>query len=305
MLETTTLSIEHYPYSIQQVRHKTEASTAPRIVIVAYQPTAQAQTLLRACLDSIRANTPQPHEVWVVDNHSPAAYTAWLLERDDVNVVFNRSEPIPPEKRTWAARTVGWLTRNYNQRTWGSYANAIGLEIATRLIEPQTRALVSLHMDTLVCHPDWLPFLQSKLVGNVAAAGVRLDRARVPAGVLHVLGYLVDFQLFQQLQLDFFPALPGLDVGDRVSVALRQAGYEVFACRNAFTEPEVEALIPASSPLKHLPIDRAFDDDGNLIFLHLGRGVRKSAGDPTRGVSIEEWGRLGPTDFQQAKITKR
>lgn len=305
MLETTTLTIEHYPYTLQQARHKVESSTAPRIVIVSYQPTAQAQSLLRACLDSIRANTPQPHEVWVVDNNSPAEHTAWLLEREDVNVVLNRTEPIPPEKRTWSARAVGWLTRNYNQRTWGSYANAIGLEIAARLIDPQTRYLVTLHMDTLVCDPNWLPFLQAKVVDNVAAAGVRLDRARVPDGVLHVLGYLVDFQRFQQLQLNFFPALPGLDVGDRVTVALRQAGYEVFACRNAFTEPNIAALIPDASPLKLLPIDRAFDDDGNLIFLHLGRGVRKSAGDPTRGVSIEEWGRLGPTDFQQAKISKR
>jgi hypothetical protein len=292
MFDTTTLQIDGYPYIIQQLHHKAEAVEAPRVVIVAYQPTQQAQALLRTCLDSIRSNTPQPHEVWVIDNNSPLAHTTWLYERDDINVVLNRTEPIPPEKRKWYAQILGRLTKHYNQRTWGSYANAIGLEIAVRLIEPQSRYLMTLHMDTMVCHPNWLAFLQSKLVGNIAAAGMRLDHGRTSEGVLHVLGYLVDFQIFRRLKLNFFPALPKFDVGDRVTVELRKAGYTVFSCRNAFTDPEVEELFPASSPLKQLSIDRVFDDVGNLIFLHLGRGVRKSSGDPSRGLSIEEWVRL-------------
>jgi hypothetical protein len=47
--------------------------------------------------------------------------------------------------------------------------------------------------------------------------------------------------------------------------------------------------ISASSPLRHLHVDRSFDDDGNVIFLHLGRGVRKSSGDYSRGTTPEEW----------------
>jgi hypothetical protein len=38
-----------------------------------------------------------------------------------------------------------------------------------------------------------------------------------------------------------------------------------------------------------LPVDRALDDDGNVIFLHLGRGVRKSALRSSKGVTVEEW----------------
>lgn len=305
MLDTTTLQIDGHNYSIQQLQRKAEPVAAPRLVIVAYQPTQQAQALLRTCLDSIRANTPQPHEVWVVDNHSPVENTRWLHQRDDINVVLNRTEPIPPEKRKWYAQLLGRLTQNYNQRTWGSYANAIGLEIAVRLIDPQSHYLMTLHMDTMVCHPNWLAFLQSKLVGNVAAAGMRLDCARVPEGVLHVLGYLVDFQIFRQLKLNFFPTLPALDIGDRVTVELRKAGYRVFACRNAFTDPEAEGMLPASSPFKQLPIDRVFDDTGNLIFLHLGRGVRKAAGDPARGISTEEWMRLGQAYLHKENVSNR
>ena len=111
-------------------------------------------------------------------------------------------------------------------------------------------------------------------------------------GVLHVLGYMVDFQLFTKLGLDFLPDLPRFDVGDRVTVALREAGYEVFACDNTLWKPILEEKIPASSPLRQFHVDRSFDDDGNVIFLHLGRGVRKSIGAHRRGTTADEWIRM-------------
>ena len=87
---------------------------------------------------------------------------------------------------------------------------------------------MTLHMDTMPCRTGWLSFLQSELGDGIGAAGVRMDRARTPEGVLHVLGCLVDFQLFRRLKLDFLPQLPQYDVGDRVTRALREAGYGVF-----------------------------------------------------------------------------
>ena len=38
-------------------------------------------------------------------------------------------------------------------------------------------------------------------------------------------------------------------------------------------------IYPPDSPLKGVRVDRAFDDDWNIIFLHLGRGIRKSTGN--------------------------
>jgi hypothetical protein len=101
----------------------------------------------------------------------------------------------------------------------------------------------------------------------------------------------VNFQLFRQLNLDFLPELPKYDVGDRVTVSLRDAGYDVVACPNTLWEPELVETIPSSSPLRHLQVDRSFDDDGNVIFLHLGRGVRKSTGnyDDPKKTTPEVW----------------
>ena len=90
----------------------------------------------------------------------------------------------------------------------------------------------------------------------------------------------------------FFPELPDLDVGDKVTIRLRQQGYEVFVCPNTVSEAQLVEAIPLSSPLRDLQVDRSFDDDGNLIFLHLGRGIRKSTGEHKKGPSSADWIRI-------------
>lgn len=267
-------------YQLNIHRTSLQPVECPRLIIVAYQPNDLARNVLGVCLQTIQHFTQESYELWVVDNNSPLEQTRWLIEWPNLNVILNRTEPLPAEARSQPS----------NQQEHGSYANAVALELATRLIEPQTRYFMTLHMDTMPCHPGWLSFLQSKIRGKVKAAGVRLDRVRTPAGVLHVLGYMVDFQLFRELKLDFLPQLPRYDVGDWVTVALREAGYQVFACSNTLWQPELIETIPTSSPLRDLSVDRAFDDDGNVIFLHLGRAVRQSQNQVEgRKVSLEEW----------------
>jgi hypothetical protein len=293
--KTLSLDLDDRRYSVETYRRVTLPTDAPRIVVVSCLQNPIASDLLRLCISSVRRFTPEPHELWVVDNNSPTESLPWLKEWPDINLVLNRTEPLPPEGRGDPEEVLA----SGHQANWGSYANAVGLELAVRLMDPATRFLMSLHMDALPCRTGWLSYLQSKLNGKVGAAGVRLDRTRTPEGVLHVLGYMVDYQLFQMLHLDFFPELPLLDVGDRVTVKLREAGYEVFSCPNTVWEPELALRIPSSSPFRELHVDRAFDDEGNLIFLHLGRGVRRSLGEHRRGVTPEEWIRSVEENMQK------
>jgi hypothetical protein len=260
---------------------------APRLIVVSRQVNEISRNLVRVCIETIQRLTPEPCELWVVDNNSPVQNLAWLLDRPAVNVALNRTEPRPPE-----ARTSEDEADPEGQLTWDSYSNAIALEVAVRLINPDSQYIMTLHMDTMPCRRGWLTYLRSRINDQVRAAGVRMDRTRIPEGVLHVLGYLVDFQLFKRLQLDFLPDLPALDVGDRVTLKLREEGYEVFACPNTLWEPDLAAQIPADSPLREFHVDRAFDDQGHVIFLHLGRGVRKSIGAHQRGTMADEWMRV-------------
>lgn len=241
----------------------------PRLVVVSYLPDPRTAELLRVCLRSIKQNTATPYELWVVDNNSPAEHVEWLLHEGGIRTVFNRTPPAV---------------------TNGSYANAVALEIGAALVDPATKYFMTLHQDIAVVEPTWLGYLLSKFDNNTRAVGVRFDTGRVPEGILHVLGYIVDFQLFRELGLDFFPDLPAYDVGDRVIVGLRRAGYGIFATPNTLWSPELIEKIPPGSPLRDLPVDRSFDNDGRVIFLHLGRGIGKtSTGDTQAGV---HWARF-------------
>ena len=116
-----------------------------------------------------------------------------------------------------------------------------------------------------------------------------MDKKRTKQGILHVLGHLIDFQLFQRLDLVFLPQLPRYDVGDLVTVRLREAGYKVYPCRNTLWNPELANMIQPSSPLRNFNVDRTFDDKENVIFLHLGRGIKKALRKHDSGISPEEW----------------
>lgn len=278
------ISLDDQDYQVQVLQQVQQPASAPRLVIVSYQPNTQSQHILRTCIQTIQRYTPEPHELWVVDNNSPHNHADWLLEWNNINVVLNHTEPCLPDDRSTQTQP-----KQRTQQENGSYANAVALELALRLIDPESHYMMTLHMDTMPCRTGWLSYLLSKLDDNVAAAGVRMDTARTTEGVLHVLGYIVDFQRFQQLHLNFWPHLPQYDVGDLVTVRLREAGYRVFACPNTLWQPDLIETLPADSPFRSLHVDRAFDDEGNVIFLHLGRGVQKSSGKYQRGATPQAW----------------
>jgi len=263
------LDIDGRIYDIRFKRQVSEGADAPRLVVVSYLPDKKAIGLLRCCIETIRKFTDTPYELWIVDNNSPAKNIAWLDEVDNINLVLSRTQ------------LAGG----------GSYANAIGLEIGRRMIDQSAKYLMTLHQDIAVCKEGWLRYLLSKFDGKTGAVGVRLDDKRVKEGILHVLGYIVDFQLFKRLNLDFFPELPTYDVGDRAMVGLKKAGYGIFATPNSIWDKSVVERLPDNSPYKNFDIDRSVDDEGNVIFMHLGRGVHKSTGaytDPRK--TIRSWG---------------
>ena len=287
------LLVDGRHYSLRCFFKKQLPPDAPRLVIVSHLPNQSACDILRVCIASIERFTPESHELWVIDNNSPWRQCAWLAELPGINIVFNRTEPVPLEhaRRWWC------FFKRQSQGTWGSYANGAALELAAQLIDPGSRYFMSLHMDTMPCAAGWLSYLAGKLNTTVKAAGVRMDRGRTPEGVLHVLGMLFDFQLFKKLQLNFLPDIPARDTGDSITIGLRSAGYDVFACRNTLWEPAAAELIPESSPLKQLRADRSFNDENAVIFLHLGRGVKKTTTASHPGLLPYEWVRFAETNL--------
>lgn len=274
-----TIRVDGKAYELDFRRSVMLPPDAPRLVIAGFQPNAGATALLALCIDSVRRFTNLPHELWVIDNASPPSNAEWLHAQSGINVVFNRT--IPREPRTWTE----WLSLKDKTPHAASYANGIALELVAALIDARTEVMVTLHQDTMACHPQWLPYLLGKLDGSCRASGVRLDTHRVTA--LHVLGMAFDFQLYRTLGLTFRHDLPRHDVGDGISIGITQAGYRLGACRNTHGDPTLSERLQ-DSRFKGMSVDRALDDEGNVIFMHLGRGTLKSQA-ATGSRAVEEW----------------
>lgn len=285
-VERYRINVYGRAYPVRVLRRISAPPASPRLVVVAYQPNKTAKEILRLCLEAIRRYTPEEHELWVVDNASPKENARWLEKEPGVNVVLNRSRPLP--RFSFLRKLFGRGEAQYA----GSYANAVALEIAARLIDPDSRLMMTLHMDTMPCRTGWLSYLVGRLDDRVRCVGVRLDTMRVRT--VHVLGMLFDFSLFRSLGLTFAHDMPHHDTGDGISLSLERSGYGIWACPNSLWEPELVDSLPVDSPFRGIKVDRSFDDNGQVIFLHLGRGVLKSQGDsPADKTSPDKWLRFG------------
>jgi len=189
---------------------------------------------------------------------------------EDINIAYIRTDP---------------------KEGGGSYANAIALEVATKLIDPGTKYFMSLHEDTVVCRYGWLKYMLSKFDHKTKAAGFRLTKARVLDGVLHVCGYMVDFQFFKKNNLSFLPQLPDLDVGDKVIFEIKRSGFKIFSTPNTFDDAGLAELIPETLAARDLNVTRSFNDKNEIIYMHLGRGVPKAEKTyrNQKKCSLEEW----------------
>ena len=278
--------IDGCSYKIRIHRKVVQNSDSCKIIIPAYMPNIMSKEITRVCIQSINKYTTEPHEIWVVDNNSPNKYSRWLNDIPFVNVVFNKTEPINPFLDKKYYKYFEFIQHKMgDQFKDASYANAIGLEIGIRCIEPSAKYIFTMHSDTLVLKNNWLSYFKSKLNDKVKVASFRRDPRRVNA--LHIGGMLIDFTLFRKLNMSFmpnmrqerYPDLPEYDVGDRITLDILKNNYKTFVCKNTFNDSKLIEDISDSNPLKHLYVDRCFDDEEIIIFLHLGRGIVKSIGE--------------------------
>ena len=134
-----------------------------------------------------------------------------------------------------------------------------------------------MHNDAVPVRSGWLGYLKSKLNNTVKIAGASQDKARVKA--IHNSGFLFDFELYEKLDLHFMHDLPIYDIGDFITIGLLASGYESFACKNTFNNPETIDLIKTGlypDFIKNYSFDRSFNDIGELIYMHLGRGTTRT-----------------------------
>jgi len=293
------LSIDKREYNVDIFENISSDSEHIHIIIPSFMPTHTGVRMTEVCIDSIRKYTSVPYTIWLVDNNSPDKYRTKFLARKDINTVFLNTVPVEtlhffdkiilskPLKNTYPGRK-----RRYKH---GSFSKALCFEIGLQLIPSETKYVFVMDSDCLVFKDSWLSYILSKIDDKTKIAGFMHDRLRVNA--VYSNGYIFDFQLFQKLNIDMFPnikqkrnpSLPEYDAGDLTSIVFREHGYKEWSCNNTYNTPELISKI--DSPLSNIYSDRCFDDDWNVVYAHLGRGLSKSEGKyKQKGkTSAEKW----------------
>ena len=151
-----------------------------------------------------------------------------------------------------------------------STANGKNIEFGKKFIESEW---------TFVCHNDVAVTSQNfyktflKLSKDYDLISMCKDNERVNA--CHISGLFVKTELLQKV--DCMPALPALDVGDRLTEYCRENNLNYVSLPNSHNDKAV--LQSISGIWRDLGddcgIDRCIVDD-EVIFTHLGRGTPKS-----------------------------
>jgi hypothetical protein len=197
----------------------------------------------------------------------------------DYVVVDNFSEGWVLDDLVREAGSFASIVSNYGKPQsiklghWDSLLNAIGVDIGSRFVRTELGFVC--HNDVLACRRGWLRHLESKITPNVRGAAFLKDNGRINA--MHVSGYMYDVGLYNRDVADWYPVRGGWDVGDHYTQFLRDRGIDYHVCPCTHNDPN---LSPKSDPTqawtRSIRADRCLDDEGNVVYMHMGRGSLKS-----------------------------
>lgn len=160
---------------------------------------------------------------------------------------------------------------------WDSLLNAIGVDIGSRFVSTPLGFVC--HNDVLACRRGWLRHLAERFTPTCRGAAFSRDNDRIRA--MHVSGYMYDATLYTQQVAHWYPQRGVWDVGDHYTQYLRDAGIDHHVCRCTHNSPELVPR-PSGDPRTgwKMPIssDCSLDDEGNVLYMHMGRGSAKSIG---------------------------
>jgi len=188
-------------------------------------------------------------------------------------VVENAGDESYKDDITSLNDNVIWVTNNCKHEYLSSFTNGEAVEKGLELVE--TEYVFVCHNDTAAASPNWMNFLYSKIQEGCAMAGTVADNARINA--VHISGLLIKSEIAKNI--NFSPVYDEyknniIDVGDNWTQHCRNEGLDYYCCRNTHND-NIEKI---PEPFTNFQVDRAVDDNGNVVFLHLGRGTRKALG---------------------------
>lgn len=249
------------------------------LIVSTYQPTKDSSDLLRIALDSMLKNKTSKFSIWVVDVGSPDSDFR-VTEKEYPNVNFIETNYIPTswEGVSWKRKLLGKIMLKKAPRS-GSYANAWTLDFAIDLfkkLDYSPKYFMTLQMDTMFVDKNFIKKILSMFDDKTAAVGVRRQKnLSKKYFILHSLGCMWNYQIYCNLKLSMKIELPNFDVGEKAIYLVVKNGYQIKNLECTYGNSKIIKNLP--SRYQDLPgTDRSVDSKGNVIFMHLGRGIPKS-----------------------------
>lgn len=201
-------------------------------------------------------------------------------------VVIENSDDTSYKKEVLCcSKNIIWI--NNPTKKLGSEANAEAIEIGLK--EVKTEWVFLCHCDIFVSSNLFFEEIYKKIKEEYKLIGTVLDSIRINA--IHVSGYLTTKELADKVS--HYPiyshGIQVLDVGDSLTAYCRDNNIKYFCFSNTFNSPELVEKIDDS--YKDFQVDRCLNDNNEVIFMHLGRGIPKTKKiyNKIGRVGIDEW----------------
>ena len=154
----------------------------------------------------------------------------------------------------------------------GSKANGLGVDKA--LEHAETEYVFIAHCDTCVTSQNFFYSIISKVEEGNVLVGTVLDPSRISA--VHISGLLIKTEIAKKV--DIMPVYEKekmiMDVGDTYTKYCRDNNLPHYCFPNTFNENSLVDNL--EEKFKSFHVDRALDQNGNVMFMHLGRGIEKT-----------------------------
>ncbi len=226
------------------------------VIVPTYHTPALAQVLI-ATFDRFRPSDVQNHFI-IVENSDDQSYRDLLVSMSE-NVTWVQN----PDAPAFGSRSNS-----------GSFANGMAINIGLDYVDDDYVFIA--HCDVCLTSGSFFTEMFGRRDEGHMVIGTSFDNTRINA--LHQSGFYVNTELLRSC--DIMPVFEGgemvQDVGDPLTAHCRENNLPISCYRNTFNDESLVAALP--EPYRSFHVDRCLDSSGDVMFMHLGRGVSKTAG---------------------------
>lgn len=240
-------------------------------------PSYMSGTLTNITCCSMIKNKPEDVflRIIIVENSEIDAYKDHILK---LNVFENVN--------------IEWVQNEDAVSLPGSHANASGIKAGLHRVSDDY--VFVCHCDVFINTSSFYEELFKKVGEGNVLVGTSIDNSRINA--IHQSGFYAKTDILRRC--DLIPQMPELDVCDDVTKYCRENNLSYFCFENTFNTPELVDQIECE--LKNFHVDRCLDSAGEIMFMHLGRGIPKAMGIYTKPgrVYLEDWAEMAEKNLE-------